>query len=309
MGEWLTNRALGIPESGGRIVTDDLHFFGSFVLYNELKKQGMDVVIVRARDDHKVHLEDLAAAINANTKLVAISAVSTINGFQHDLKAVADLAHAHGAKLYVDAIHGCGVVPIDVKASNIDFLASASYKWLMGDMGLGFLYVRADLIPTLKHPQIGYEAASAFRSHAYPFDPPPAPGAALFDTALRTDAQGLVNMGTKSTTVIAQLYFSLDYIKRLGLERMRAHRQPLLDKARREIPRLPGFSPMTPNDCTSALAAFAYRDARTKLAPLMRDANIRVTLSANRLRVSAAIFNTTADIDRLLNVLASAPRT
>jgi len=304
MGEWLTIRSLGIPESGGRIVTDDLHFFGSFVLYNELKKQGMDVVIVRARADHKVHLEDLAAAVNGNTKLIAVSAVSTINGFQHELKPIADLAHAHGAKLYVDAIHGCGVVPIDVRASGVDFLASASYKWLMGDMGLGFLYCRADLLPTLKQPQIGYEQAAAFRSHAYPYDPP---GDPLFETALRTDAQGHFGMGTKSNTVVAQLYFSLDYIKRLGLDAMREHRQPLLDKAKREIPRIAGFSPMTPDDCTSALAAFAYRDARTKLGPTLRAANVRVTLSANRLRVSGAVFNTMADVDRLLNVLESAP--
>ena len=62
-----------------------------------------------------------------------------INGFTHDVAWLASLAHAHGARLYVDAVQAAGCVPIDVRATGIDFLASASYKWLMGDFGLGFV--------------------------------------------------------------------------------------------------------------------------------------------------------------------------
>jgi selenocysteine lyase/cysteine desulfurase len=58
----------------------------------------------------------MEAAVNGKTKLVSVSLVSTTNGFQHDLKRVADIAHAHGAYVYADIIHGAGTVPIDLRA-------------------------------------------------------------------------------------------------------------------------------------------------------------------------------------------------
>jgi selenocysteine lyase/cysteine desulfurase len=304
MGEWLALRALGLPDSGGRIVTDALHFFGSFHLYNELQRQGVDVVVVPMRDN-AIAMADLEAAVNRNTKLVAISAVSTVNGFQHDVKAVADLAHAHGAHIYVDAVHACGAVPFDVKATGVDLAATSTYKWLMGDMGLGFIYARGDLIPQLRRPQYGYYQVASFASHAYPLDPP---GERLFDTAPRDDAQGLFAMGTHSNTVLAHLDYSLAYLNRVGVDNIQAYRQPMIEKLRREVPALNrGFRPLTPENSTSALIGFVYPNARGVLAPLLRDANIRATVSTNRIRFSASVFNTMADIDRALEVLATAP--
>ena len=74
---------------------------------------------------------------NMRTKLVAVSLVSMINGFQHDLKALCDIAHSRGALVYADIIQGAGAVPIDVHAWGVDFCACATYKWLMGDFGVG----------------------------------------------------------------------------------------------------------------------------------------------------------------------------
>ena len=77
------------------------------------KRQGLDVRVVdAARWPH--HLEDLERVVDRKTKLVEISLVSMYNGFQHDLKAVCDLAHAHGAYVYADIIQAAGAVPIDV---------------------------------------------------------------------------------------------------------------------------------------------------------------------------------------------------
>jgi selenocysteine lyase/cysteine desulfurase len=134
-------RCLNIPESGGHIVTDTLHFFGSIPLYLEMEKQGMEVSWVQARDG-RIPLEEMRKAIRPDTKLVALSLVSTINGFEHDLKAVCDMAHEVGALVYADVIHAVGCVPVDLHASGVDLAAGASYKWLMGEFGLGFLYVR-----------------------------------------------------------------------------------------------------------------------------------------------------------------------
>lgn len=299
-GEQLAVKALGIPERGGRIVTDALHFFGSFHLYNELERAGMDVVVIRPRDDYRIHLEDMAAAMTDDTRLVAISAVSTINGFQHDLAAVAEMAHAHGARVYVDAVHAVGAVPVDVKATGIDFLAGSSFKWMMGDMGLGFAYVRGDLIPELQRPWAGYHQLATFASHVYPYDEP---GEQAFETGARDDATGLFAMGTFSNTGIAHLDWSLDFLERVGVETIQAYRQPIIERARREMPRL-GFEPLTPEDSTGPLISWAREHARRDLHERLQQAGVHVSLSRHRLRISPSVFNTQADIDRVLEALA-----
>jgi len=55
-------------------------------------------------------------------------------------------------------VQAVGAVPVDVRASGVDFLACSSYKWLMGDMGLGFLYVRGDRLDRLERTQYGFRA-------------------------------------------------------------------------------------------------------------------------------------------------------
>ena len=90
------------------------------------------------------------------------------NGFQHDLKAVCDLAHAHGALVYADIIQGAGAVPIDVRATGLDFAACSSFKWLMGDFGLGFLYAREGALEHVKRSQWGYHSTSDMNEHVPP---------------------------------------------------------------------------------------------------------------------------------------------
>lgn len=94
------------------------------------------------------------------------------NGFQHDLKAVCDLAHAHGAYVYADIIQGVGAVPLDVRATGVDFAATASFKWLMGDFGLGFLFVREELLGrVIRRKHWSYGSSPDTEVHLSPLDP------------------------------------------------------------------------------------------------------------------------------------------
>lgn len=297
-GEHLVVKALGIPGRGGRIVTDTLHFPGSFYLYEELARLGMDVVWLKPRDDMRIAIEDIEAAVDKNTKLVALSTVSTINGFEHDLKSVCEIAHAKGAYVYADSIHAVGATPFDVRASNVDFAASASYKWLMGDFGLGFLYIRADLLERFPRSQFGYEQLAEEASHVYPFDPP---GKSIIDYAARTDATGHFAMGTTSSTCAVHLDYSLAYIESLGVSNIQAHRQPLLDRARRELVRA-GYRPLTPEGSRTSLLSFAHPNPQS-LAPRLDRAGVKITLRGHRFRISPSVFNDEADIDRLLEAL------
>lgn len=301
-GEQAIVDALGFPREKGRIVTDTLHFFGSFYLYEELARQGVDVAWLRPREN-RIAIDDIERAIIPGTRLVALSLVSTYNGFEHDLARVCEIAHARGALVYADIVHAAGTIPIDVRASNVDFAACASYKWLMGDFGLGFLYVRADLRDRLRRTRFGYYQLETFDPHVYPFDPPATtPAYPVADVTPRADMEGLFAGGTHAHAVSAMLDYSLAHLLTLGVERITAYRQPMLRRLHDGLASR-GYRVVTPPESRSPLVTCAFQGARERLAGPLKAAKVRITLSRNRFRVSPSVFNTMDDIERLLAVL------
>jgi selenocysteine lyase/cysteine desulfurase len=298
-GENLVVSGLGIPGGKGGVVTDALHFDGSLVLYGELAKRGLDLTIVPPRD-WRIDLADIERAVTRETRLVAVSLVSWYNGFQHDLKAVCDIAHAKGAYVYADIIQAAGNTPIDVKTTGVDFCACSSFKWLMGDFGIGFLYVREDLLDrVLKRTQIGYGEADEVL-HYLTSDPPA-------DTPVtwtfRSDAGGYFEIGTYAQGAVNALSVSLPWLRRLGPEKIQAYRRPLLERLHQEMPRL-GFTSITPPETPSALIAFTMPGAEHRFAERLTAANVTVSLYGDRIRISPSIFNDERDIESLLEAFS-----
>lgn len=299
VGENCIVNGLSLPGTKGRVVTDAYHFSGSLYLYNELAKQGLDLHIIIPRNN-RIDYDDLEAAITPGTKLVAISLVSAFNGFQHDLKKVCEIAHARNALVFADIIQAAGAVPVDVKESGVDFCSCATYKWLMGDFGAGFLYVRKDRLPLLKRSQTGYRQEQAFISHIYPFDEP---GNTLFETESREDTGGHFEVGTLANEAIPALRHSLDYLLNTGVAKIEQYRKPMLDLLQQKLPAM-GFMPLTPPDSTSPIVSFAFKDAYVNLKPKTDAAGINIQLYKNRIRISPSVYNDTEDIHRLLKSLS-----
>jgi len=299
-GENLVVAGLGIPRAGGNVVTDALHFEGSTYMYRTLQRQqGLDLRVVMPRD-WRIDPRDMEKAIDRNTKLVAVSLVSMANGFQHDLKALCDLAHSRGAYVYADIVQAAGAIPVDVKASGVDFTSGASYKWLMGDMGLGFLYVREELLDKVIHrTQYGYRQFQTFETHMFPYDSP------ANEPATWTEASGAAarfEVGTIASGLVYCLAYSLDYIQQLGVENIQAHSQSLRDRIQKELPRL-GFPALTPPESRSPIVSFVVEDPQMTDAKLKR-AKVAVKVDEHAMRISPSIYNDQRDIDNLLNALA-----
>jgi len=298
-GENLVVEALGITRFDGNVVTDALHFEGALVHLMELKKQGLDLRIVMPREG-RIDLKDLERVVDGKTKLIEVSLVSMYNGFQHDLKAVCDLAHAHGAYVYADIIQGAGAVPLDVRATGVDFAATATYKWLMGDFGLGFLFVREELLgKVIRRTHWSYESSPDTDIHLSPYDPK-SPTPVTWTPG--TDASRYFQLGTMANGVAAALRVSLPYIQRLGIENIQAWRQPLLKKLQAEMPRL-GFTPQTPADSTSPIVTFAHQDAEA-ISKKLQAARISVRVAPYWMRIAPSIYNDLHDVDRLLEALS-----
>jgi selenocysteine lyase/cysteine desulfurase len=297
-GENLVVECLGIRRFDGNVVTDELHFEGALIHLMELRKQGLDLRVVKQREG-RIDIDDMARVVDKRTKLIEISLVSMYNGFQHDLKAVCDLAHAHGAYVYADIIQAAGAVPIDVRATGLDFAACATYKWLMGDFGLGFFFVREELLGTvIQRPHWSYESAPGAALHLSPFDPQhPTP----VTWTPGTTASAYFQLGTMASAVAAALGVSIPYIQQLGVANIEAHRQPLLRRLQQEMPRL-GFTPQTPSDSRSPIVTFAIKNT-SEVRRKLDAARVNVRVADYWVRIAPSVYNDMQDVERLLAAL------
>jgi len=267
---------LQIAQTGGHVVTNDLHYGGSLYNYKKRKEMGLDVRVVKSRDG-RIDLRDVERVVDAKTRLIAVALVSNVNGFVEDAKALSAIAHAHGGYLYADVIQAAGAFPIDVRAMRIDFLACSAYKWLMGGR-FGYLFVREEL-------QGGVMKGTHFGGRSGQ------PGA------------GRYQVSTASHAGCACQDEALAYIARLGVNNIQAHNQTLHARLRKELPAL-GCRCLTPEDARGPISTFQVENV-DKVKEKLGKAGVIVTLrNDGQMRVSPSVFNNQADIDRLLNALS-----
>lgn len=170
----------------------------------------------------------------------------------------------------------------------------------MGDLGLGFLYVRGDLLErVLERRRFGYHSVSRYATHFLPGDPP---AVTPFTWELGQDASAFFEVGSVARAARAALAASVPYLRDLGVARIEAHRQPLLRRLREEMPPL-GFPCVTPEGTTSPLITFTTDDGAAVREQLQR-AGIDARVGAHFVRFSPSVYNDLADIDRVLEALS-----
>jgi len=292
---------MDIKSVGGNVVTSDLHYAPSVYNYKMRERDGLDVRIVRHRD-WRVDIEDLKKHVDHNTKLIALTFVSNVNGYHlHDIKAISDLAHEHGAYLYADIIQAAGAVPIDVKAMGIDMAACSNFKFLMGGTkGFAFQYVREDLRGTVVRPT---QHTSGVRYNYAPWVDSPDVNAEEILFTPQTDSRQYEAGIFQSWFGLFSAIESLRYIHKIGVENIRNHVRPLTDRLAEELPSL-GYPSITPPGNESPIISFACEDPVATIHKL-REAGVHVAMRfGNKMRVSVSVYNNQEDISRLIEALS-----
>ena len=153
-GENIVANALDL-KAGDNVVVDDLHYETEFVLYSHLRDtKGVELRVAKHRGG-RVDAGDFEPLIDRRTRLVSVAWVSHHNGFRHEMRPIADLAHARGALFYADGIQAAGMIPVDVKQAGVDVLCAGTYKWLLGSFGVAPLYVRRELLERIRLDRLG----------------------------------------------------------------------------------------------------------------------------------------------------------
>lgn len=147
-----------------RIVMTALDFPSVRYVYDGLARRlGAEIVVVPSEDGVSIDEDQLCAAIDERTALVAISHVFFKSAWIVDVSRIVRHAHDAGALVSLDAFHSVGVMPVDVKTNGADFLTGGVLKWLCGGPGGCFTYARPETTARLEPALTGWLA------HARPF--------------------------------------------------------------------------------------------------------------------------------------------
>ena len=140
-------------QSGDNIVSFAKEFPANFYAWRKIRDDfGVELRLCPERNG-RIDLDELVDLIDANTKLVSISAVQYGSGFRADLLRIGEAAKKVDALFAVDIIQALGAMPFDLPAQLVDIASGASHKWLCAPEGCGFLYLsdkaRERITPTL----------------------------------------------------------------------------------------------------------------------------------------------------------------
>ncbi len=290
-GENIVARALDLGP-GDNVVIDELHFVTTFVLYRELEKEkGIELRIVPQRDGRS-DLEDFDARIDGNTKLVSVAWVSNRNGFREDVRGLAELAHRKGAFLYADGVQAIGNFPTNLSEGGVDFVTANSYKFLFSSYGAAPFFVREELLDRIRPDRFGHGSTKETLDN--------------YHYRLRTTASKY-EYGAPAYNAVYQLNAALGYLKEVGLDRIEKHTVALARELRDGLASL-GFDPWTPPNNNSPIVSFPHGRETDELKKLFEKESIIVKFREKEesvIRVSIALFNNRADIQKLLKVLAT----
>ncbi len=236
------------------------------------------------RGDLKVRavpLERVAESVRSGTALVAVSAAQSADGRVADLDAIREAARAHGARTYVDASQAAGWLALDADA--YDFVSAVAFKWLLCPRGVAFLVVPEDL-GGLTPVFAGWVAGEK------PWDSCYGPVEELAHSARRFDE-------SPALFSYAGARRSLELVEELGIRNVQEHDLALAERFVAGLGRL-GHAPVpAPGSPIVSVPGLGHRQ------PELSRAGVEVSDRAGNLRAAFHLYNTPADVDRLLDVL------
>ena len=285
--------ATSLPwNEGDEVIVCDNEFPANVIPWLALRARGVSVRLLPA-DAERLTPERLGRELSARTRVVTVSWIAYADGYRHDLRGLADVAHAAGALLCVDAMQGVGVLPIDVRASDVDALYAGAAKWMMGLHGSGFLYLSPQLAERTTPAMPGWRSMDDmwdFHNYEQPF----------------TKAMSRFEGGTPSVAGALAMACAIELFERSGVEAIGNHAIALTDRLCAGLAEV-GANVRSPRgpEHSSAIVLFGMPGWDSMaLGKALEEEGIVTTYRSTGIRVSPHGYNTTEEIDVLIRTLA-----
>ncbi len=283
-------------QPGDQIITSTHEHQGLLAPLSMLHiRKGVDVVYLPFNGKVVHDRELLEDALEPNTRMVALSHVSFIDGFSLPIEALASICNDEDIPILVDGAQAVGAFPINVKEMGVDFYAAPAQKWLCGPEGMGFLYIHKEWFSRIKPTYTGIFGVRELHwiDQTSPYMVP-ASGARRFQSG------GLfrpVVYGWRESLRLLE--------KEIGWVWSGKRAQHLRQKLYTELQDIPGLAMLSPKRDDATLLSFliegcdpqALRDFLQTKKIIIRD----IPFDTPRIRVSVGFFNNEDDCDKLLH--------
>ncbi len=259
-------------------------------------RYGIEILTVKSRDG-RIAAEDLVAVFDSQTRMVTVSSISFHPGLRTDLDLLANECSARGILLLVDAVQSVGISHLDVRKTKIDALSVSTQKGLLGLYGFGFLYCRrhwAERLEPAYLARFGVDLGNAHEAEGGVADFKLMPAARRFD---------LGNYNFAGATAVNK---SLEIILGIGTERIERH---VTELSRRLVEGLVGTglpvigAPFGSNFANIVTVAPKEGDPEfnERLEKALASERIRLSVRRNALRFSSHCYNTSDEVDRIID--------
>jgi cysteine desulfurase / selenocysteine lyase len=288
--------ANGIPwNAGDEILCYANDYPANVYPWMDLRRKGVVVRYLEPGRVGEITPELVAAALTAKTRMVALASCSFFTGYRIDVDAIGRLLQGRGVLFSLDAIQTLGAFPLSVE--HVDFLSADAHKWMLGPMAIGIVYVKKkhfDLVRPILLGAWNILSPNFITQEEIVFHP----------TAQRYEP-GVLNIAG-----IYGMKAAIDMAMVIGVEKIAAR---ILELKKHIVGLLqpPGFEIIPPVSGANASGITTFRHPRAdmaKLFQLLEQNGITASLRYDRagtqyIRLSPHFYNTTAEIDRVMEVL------
>jgi cysteine desulfurase / selenocysteine lyase len=272
---------------GDNVVVGQSEFPSVLVAWQRLRSRGVEVRAVGR--EMVVTRDEIVAAVDRRTRVIAVSHVGYLTGARHDLAGLRGLADRVGARLVVDASHALGAVPVD--GAQCDVVVSCCYKWLLAVHGVGVFYVNRRRWSELQAPWVGWHSTE----HE--------------DDWRRRTEYRLRNDGSRfeaGNPPFLQIYILESALRTLGRIDPRASEAHVLDLGgalRAGLVKL-GLPVLTPEAPEARAGNIVFLSDRSlEIGRALQESGVLVWAGDQRVRLSTHVYNDEADVARALAVL------
>jgi selenocysteine lyase/cysteine desulfurase len=273
-----------------KVVVSDFEFPTNAQIWHAQEPRGARIVHVPRTAQGDIPLESFARLIDEETQLVAVTQVCFRNGARLDIPGIVRLARERGARVLLDCYQAVGGLTVDVKQLDVDFAVGGMLKYLLGTAGIGFLYVRGSLIPSLTPTHSGWFAQEDIFAMDITSNRP-APSARRFEA------------GTPAVVNCYAAEAGLRIILEVGSEAIEARVRALTRRCMSGLESI-GWASVTPaeDERRGPMVCVPARDVAQLLATLMEQ-DIVTSFRDNNIRATVHFYNSEDDIDRFVAAL------
>jgi cysteine desulfurase/selenocysteine lyase len=287
--------------SGDEVVLTWLEHHANIVPWQQLcAEKGARVRVAPVDDRGQVRLEEYEKLLGPRTKIVSFTQVSNALGTITPAREMIDMAHRHGALVLLDGAQSVSHMPVDVQALGCDFFVFSGHK-VFAPTGIGVVFGRSELLDAMPPWQGGGNMIQDV----------------TFERALFQAAPARFEAGTGNIADAVGLAAALDWLSRVGVERVERYEHELLEYATGRLATVPGLTMIGTAPAKAGVLSFildgqkteevggmldqegiAVRSGHHCAQPILRRFGLEATV-----RASLAPYNTYADIDALVDAL------